>query len=100
MPLDLVTVPCLSDNYAYLLHDPESGETALIDIPEAEPILEELATRGWTLDQIWITHHHDDHVQGLAALLAEAPARVIGAAADAHRRPRPARLLPRADRCT
>ena len=87
MPLDLVTVPCLSDNYAYLLHDPESGETALIDIPEAEPILEELATRGWTLDQIWITHHHDDHVQGLAEVLMAHPAKVYGGRGDAYRLP-------------
>ena len=39
MPLDLVTVPCLSDNYAYLVHDAASGETALVDAPEAAPIL-------------------------------------------------------------
>ena len=42
MPMDLVTIPCRSDNYAYLFHDAASGETALIDIPEAQPILDEL----------------------------------------------------------
>ncbi|WP_300036482.1 hydroxyacylglutathione hydrolase [uncultured Roseobacter sp.] len=87
MALELVTIPCLSDNYAFLLHDTGTGDTALIDIPAAGPILAELARRGWTLSDVWITHHHDDHVQGLGEVLAAHPARVTGAAADAHRLP-------------
>ncbi len=87
MPLEIVTIPCLSDNYAFLAHDAASGETALIDIPEAAPILAELDARGWTLTQVLITHHHPDHVQGLAEVLAKHPAKVTGAAADAHRLP-------------
>jgi hydroxyacylglutathione hydrolase len=85
MPLELVTIPCLSDNYAYLLHDGASGATALVDAPEAGPIAAELARRGWRLSDILITHHHDDHVAGVAAL--RSGARVIGAAADAQRLP-------------
>lgn len=88
MPLSVVVVPCLTDNYAFLLHDDVSGATALIDIPEALPIQRVLMARGWTLSEIWITHHHDDHVQGLGALLDKQPdLPVIGAAADAHRLP-------------
>lgn len=87
MALELVTVPCLSDNYAYLLHDPVGGETALIDVPEAAPILAALADRGWTLSQVWLTHHHPDHVQGLSEVLSFHPAPVSGALADAHRLP-------------
>jgi hydroxyacylglutathione hydrolase len=87
MPLEIVTIPCLSDNYAYLAHDKASGETALVDIPEAGPILDELDRRGWQLSHILITHHHMDHVQGIDAVLAAHPARVIGAAADANRLP-------------
>lgn len=87
MPLEIVTIPCLSDNYAYLAHDRTTGDTALVDIPEAGPILDALAQRGWTLSHILITHHHDDHVQGLDAVLAVHPAQVIGAKADAHRLP-------------
>lgn len=83
----LVTIACLSDNYAYLLRDKASGETALIDVPEAAPILAELAARGWTLSQIWLTHHHPDHIQGTAEILAAHPAPVYGAHADAHRLP-------------
>ena len=87
MPFELVTVPCLSDNYAFLTHDAASGETALIDIPEAGPILEALETRGWTLSTILITHHHYDHIDGLEGVLAKHKARVIGAEADAGRLP-------------
>ncbi len=87
MPLELVTIPCLKDNYAYLLHDAASGEAALVDAPEAAPILAALAERGWALHQILLTHHHPDHVDGVAALVAATGARVLGAAADAHRLP-------------
>ncbi|WP_205627911.1 hydroxyacylglutathione hydrolase [Ruegeria marisrubri] len=87
MPLEIVTIPCLSDNYAFLAHSAESGETALVDAPEAAPILAELSRRGWRLSHVLLTHHHYDHVDGLAEILAEHPARVVGAAADAHRLP-------------
>ena len=87
MPFDLITIPCLADNYAFLLRDGESGEVAVIDVPEAGPIKDALAERGWTLSQVWLTHHHWDHVDGLKDLLADHPARVVGAKADAHRLP-------------
>ena len=87
MPLEIVTIPCLKDNYAFLAHDRATGQTAVIDVPEAAPIAEALRLRGWRLSHVLLTHHHWDHVDGLAALLAEHPATVIGAAADAHRLP-------------
>ncbi len=87
MSLQILTIPCLSDNYAYLAHDAASGQTAAIDVPEAGPILDALDRNGWQLSHVLITHHHSDHVDGLPDLLARAPAQVIGAAADAHRLP-------------
>ncbi|MFV0513316.1 MAG: hydroxyacylglutathione hydrolase [Jhaorihella sp.] len=87
MPLEIVTVPCLADNYAFLAHDPANGDTALVDAPEAAPILAELTARGWRLSHVLLTHHHYDHVDGLAEILARYPAQVIGAAADAGRLP-------------
>jgi hydroxyacylglutathione hydrolase len=80
-------VPCLKDNYAYLLHDRATGATALVDAPEAAPILALLHQRGWFLGEIVITHHHSDHIDGVAELVAASGARVIGAAADRHRLP-------------
>lgn len=97
MALELVTIPCLQDNYAFLIHEAVSGETALIDAPEAGPILAALAARGWRLDQILITHHHSDHIDGVAELVAATGARVLGAAADRHRLPALDRALREGD---
>lgn len=85
MPLELITVPCLTDNYAYLLHDSASGRTALVDAPAVAPIQAALDARGWRLSDILITHHHSDHIDGVAAL--RAGTRVVGAGADARRLP-------------
>ncbi|MCB6179177.1 hydroxyacylglutathione hydrolase [Rhodobacter sp. Har01] len=87
MALDLLTVPCLKDNFAFLLHDAESGETALVDAPEAAPILAALDARGWRLTDILLTHHHDDHIQAVPEIRAATGAMVAGAAADARRLP-------------
>jgi len=84
---ELLTIPCLSDNYAYLAHDAATGATLAVDVPEAGPIIAALRDKGWTLSHVLLTHHHADHVGGLADLLAAYPAQVIGAAADAHRLP-------------
>lgn len=85
MPLDLVTLRCLKDNYAYLVHGPRG--TVLVDAPEAAPILAEIGARGWGLDAILLTHHHPDHIQAVPEIVARTGARVIGAAADARRLP-------------
>ena len=87
MPLEIVTVPCLTDNYAFLAHDAATGATAVVDVPEAAPILNALRERGWRASHILVTHHHNDHIDGVPALAAATGARVIGAAADAHRLP-------------
>lgn len=87
MTLELLIVPCLADNYAYLLHDAGSGTTAVVDVPEAAPVQQVLAERGWRLDTILLTHHHNDHIAGVPALAGATGAAVIGAAADAHRLP-------------
>jgi len=87
MPLILRTIACLNDNYAFLLHNDASGATAVIDVPEVAPIAAALKSEGWSLSDIWITHHHDDHIQGVDALRKATGAKVTGAAADARRLP-------------
>lgn len=87
MTLEVVTVPCRTDNYAYLLRDAATGVVGLVDAPEAAPILAALDARGWALDVILLTHHHDDHVAGVEELRARFGAEVIGAEADAYRLP-------------
>ncbi|MEE9452939.1 MAG: hydroxyacylglutathione hydrolase [Paracoccaceae bacterium] len=87
MTLLIHTIPCLSDNYAFLVQDQATGKIALIDAPEAAPILAALEKLGWSLDMILITHHHPDHIDGLPGLCAAFSPVIVGAAADAHRLP-------------
>lgn len=82
---EVVALRCLQDNYAWLLH--HAGRTALIDAPEAAPVLAALEDRGWQLSQIALTHHHADHIQAVPELVAATGAAVIGNAADSHRLP-------------
>jgi hydroxyacylglutathione hydrolase len=87
MTLEMITIPCRTDNYAFLLHDAATGQTALVDAPEVPAIKAALDARGWRLTDILITHHHDDHISGVDALRELFGARVIGAKADARRLP-------------
>jgi len=87
MSLELVTIPCLADNYAFLLHESETGETLLADAPESWPIMAALEARGWRLTHILLTHHHYDHIDGVEDLREAFGAKMIGAAADAGRLP-------------
>lgn len=66
--LEIHQFACLSDNYGYLVHDPESGETAAIDTPDAKAYLDEAKRRGWRITQIWNTHWHPDHAGGNVAI--------------------------------
>ncbi|MDO8979192.1 MAG: hydroxyacylglutathione hydrolase [Afipia sp.] len=68
---------CLSDNFGYLIHDPVTKATASIDAPEAGPIIKALQREGWTLTDILVTHHHIDHVGGIAELKAKYNCRVV-----------------------
>ncbi|NPD14439.1 hydroxyacylglutathione hydrolase [Xinfangfangia sp. D13-10-4-6] len=98
MALELVTIPCLKDNFAFLLHDAASGETTLIDAPEPGPVLAALRDRGWSLTQILLTHHDWDHIDGVPGIVAATGARVLGAAKDTHRLPPLDRALEDGDR--
>lgn len=75
--------PCLSDNYGFLLHDPESGETACIDTPDAEAYLREAAAKGWRITQIWNTHWHPDHAGGNEAIKAATGCTITAPEVDA-----------------
>ncbi|MBV7260148.1 hydroxyacylglutathione hydrolase [Erythrobacter crassostreae] len=75
--LTVYQFPCLSDNYGFLLHDPESGETAAIDTPDAKEYLKQAEAKGWTITHIWNTHWHPDHAGGNADIIAATGAKVI-----------------------
>ena len=75
--LEIHQFPCLADNYGFLLHDPESGETAAIDTPDGAEYLRQAEAKGWRITQIWNTHWHPDHAGGNAAIVAETRAIVV-----------------------
>jgi hydroxyacylglutathione hydrolase len=77
MAAEIRTFPCLTDNFGYLIHDPASKATASIDAPEAGPIIQALEREGWTLTDILVTHHHGDHVGGIAELKQKYNCRVV-----------------------
>jgi hydroxyacylglutathione hydrolase len=85
--LEIIRIPALSDNYIWLVHEPESGETMVVDPAEAEPVLAIAAERGWTISQIWNTHWHPDHTGGNAAIKAATGCIITGPAAEAAKIP-------------
>lgn len=85
--LEIVRIPCLRDNYGYLVRDPDTGIAASIDSPDPQAILRALDERNWTLHFILNTHHHWDHAGGNLALKERTGCKVIGAGADAERLP-------------
>lgn len=87
MALEVHMFPCLSDNYGFLIHDPEADVTAVIDTPEVAPINAALEEKGWRLTHILNTHHHFDHAGGNEELKARWSCTVVGAANDASRIP-------------
>ena len=90
--LQIHQFPCLSDNYGYLIHDPESGETACIDTPDAEVYLREAEAKGWRITQIWNTHWHPDHAGGNEAIKA-ATGCVVTAPAEVEKIAAPDRVV-------
>jgi hydroxyacylglutathione hydrolase len=78
--LQIHQFPCLSDNYGFLVHEPDSGATATIDTPDAEEILRQAKAKGWRITDIWNTHWHPDHAGGNAAIKRETGAHVTGPA--------------------
>jgi len=89
----IVPVPCLKDNFAYLVID-HDGRCAVVDPGEAAPIEAALAREGAQLAAVWATHHHPDHVGGVPELVAAHPGiDVVIGARDAARTPRVTRTL-------
>jgi len=85
--IEIVRIPVLSDNYVWLVHEPLSGETVVVDPAVAAPVLAAAEERGWTISQIWNTHWHPDHTGGNAEIAAATGCLITGPAAEEERIP-------------
>jgi hydroxyacylglutathione hydrolase len=95
--LEIVPVPVLTDNYVWLVHDAESGETVAVDPSVADPVLAEASRRGWRITQVWNTHWHPDHTGGNDAI-RDATGCTITGPAEAERVSRMDRIVAGGDR--
>ncbi len=84
---EVIVIPCLSDNYTYLVRCHRSEVTAIIDPGEAAPVIAALEERDWNLDLVINTHHHHDHIGGNAELIEKYGAKLLGPAAETARIP-------------
>lgn len=85
--LEIEQILVLNDNYVYLLHDPETGATGVVDPAVADPVVAALNRRGWRLTHILNTHHHSDHTGGNLELKERTGCTIIGPRADTDRIP-------------
>jgi len=92
--MEIITIPCLYDNYSYLIIGDNQADVSVVDPSEAWPVMRELGSRGLKLKAVLCTHHHHDHIGGTDDLLDEYPdLRVIGFKEDSGRIPQLTELL-------
>ncbi|MFC0228893.1 hydroxyacylglutathione hydrolase [Serratia aquatilis] len=70
--MNLISIPAFQDNYIWLL-DNQQGHCVIVDPGDAAPVLEALSRQHLTPDAILLTHHHNDHVGGVAGITAQYP---------------------------
>ena len=85
--MEITTIPCLTDNYAYVIYDNNSKTTGVVDPSESQPIISFLKRKNIKLNYILNTHHHFDHIGGNIELKKIYNAKIIGFEGDKHRIP-------------
>ncbi|MBD9611675.1 hydroxyacylglutathione hydrolase [Pseudomonas sp. PDM02] len=81
--IQISALPAFTDNYIWLLQDPDTRRCAVVDPGDAAPVQAWLAANpGWALSDILITHHHHDHVGGVEQLKKATDAKVYGPASE------------------
>jgi hydroxyacylglutathione hydrolase len=98
MMIEIVRIAVLNDNYVWLMHDPDSGETVAIDPAVAGPVIDAATAQAWTITQIWNTHWHPDHTGGNAEIKAATGCLITGPAAEAAKIPTLDRHVSEGDR--
>jgi hydroxyacylglutathione hydrolase len=87
MGLRVERIPTWQDNYTYLLICEATGEGAVVDAPEVEPVVRRVEATGARIGKILSTHHHPDHSMANPELAKRYDAPVFGHASDADRIP-------------
>jgi hydroxyacylglutathione hydrolase len=87
MSLKVEQFMCRSDNFGVILHDSDSGQTAIVDAPEETAIRAVLERTGWSPSLLLITHHHPDHVAGNLALKERYGLTIVGPRAESAKIP-------------
>ena len=85
--LEIVAIPAFADNYLWLAHDADSGETAVVDPGDPVPVLAEADRRGWRITKILNTHWHPDHTGGNLEIKEATGASIVGPAGENGRVP-------------
>ena len=85
--MQIIPIPCLTDNYAYIINDKNSKTVGVVDPSEAKPIISFLNQKNLKLNYILNTHHHFDHIGGNIELKKLYNAKIVGFVGDKHRIP-------------
>ena len=85
--MQITTIPCLNDNYAYIINDQKSGTVSVVDPSDSKPIIQYLKNNKLNLNFIFNTHHHFDHVGGNIELKKYFNSKIIGFENDKKRIP-------------
>jgi hydroxyacylglutathione hydrolase len=85
--LEIVRIPVLSDNYVWLMREPQSGAVGVVDPAVAAPVLAEAEKRRWRITHILNTHHHGDHVGGNLEIKKATGCTIVGNRRDKARIP-------------
>ena len=85
--MQITPIPCLNDNYAYIIEDADSKNVGVVDPSEAQPIVNFLKKKKFNLNYILNTHHHFDHIGGNIELKKRYDAKVVGYYGDKNRIP-------------
>lgn len=74
--MNLNSIPAFQDNYIWVLND-ETGRCLIVDPGEAAPVLKAIEANNWQPEAILLTHHHNDHVGGVAELHRRFPNLIV-----------------------
>ena len=85
--MQVTPISCLTDNYAYIIHDDNFKTVGVVDPSEAKPIISFLKKKNLKLNYILNTHHHFDHIGGNIELKKIYNAKIVGFLGDKHRIP-------------